>query len=118
MFAQLVITLVAVWILAEVLCRWILKSSVAAAVRDLFAPVIEPERAPSEATRPLIEPHATLKQLLADRRHKLADAGTRLELTAEAADVAEQLARREAELEVTEKRLAEIEHRRAGNVRE
>jgi hypothetical protein len=118
MFAQLVITLVTVWIIAEVLCRWILKSSVAAAVRDLFAPVIETERPSAPTTPRLIEPHATLKQLLADRRRKLADTGTRLELTAEAAEVSAQLARREAELVVTEERLAEIEHRRSGNARD
>lgn len=120
MFAQLVITLVTVWILAEVLCRWLLKSSVATAARDLFVPVIETEHASGATTTPapVIEPHATLRRLLADRRHELADAGTRLELTAEAAEVSERLARRESELVVTEQRLAEIERRRTGNARD
>ncbi len=110
MFAQLLITLATVWILAEVLCRLILGHSVGAAARELFAQAADQPPAVTTAT-PVIEPNATLRQLLADRRSKLAATGTRLELTMEAAEVAEQLALREAELAVTEGRLAEIEHR-------
>ena len=58
-----------------------------------------------------VEPNAALRRLLADRRRKLDATGARLELTVEAAEVAEQLARREAELAVTEGRLTEIEKR-------
>ncbi len=122
MFAQLVITLVTVWIIAEVLCRLILGLSVATAARELLGPTVEEPRAVTEAAGPApavpaavpaVEPNATLRQLLSDRRRKLAETRARLELTMEAAEVAEQLARREAELAVTEGRLAEIEHRRS-----
>ncbi len=114
MFAQLLITLATVWIIAEVLCRSILGQSVVAAARELFAPIAE--EPPVLTPAPAIEPNATLRQLLADRRHKLAATGTRLELTMEAAEISEQLALREAELAVTEGRLAEIQKR--GRVRD
>ncbi len=116
MFAQLLITLAAVWVIAEVLCRLILGLSVTTAARELFAAAVEHPQAATPAsgvTVPVIEPNATLRRLLSDRRRKLADAGDRLELTAQAADVAEQLALREAELAVTEGRLAEAEQRRS-----
>ncbi len=124
MFAQLVITLVIVWIIAEVLCRLILGPSVATAARELLG-ITEETRPASSAPNsenasgapPAAEPNATLRRLLADRRRKLAEASARLELTAEAAEVAEQLALREAELAVTEGRLAEVEHRRSGGAR-
>ncbi len=109
MFAQLVITLVTVWIIAEVLCRLLLGHSATAAVRELFV-ADHPQPAVTTLT-PAVEPNATLRRLLADRRRKLAETGSRLELTQEAADVAEQLALRQAELAVSEGRLAEIEKR-------
>lgn len=109
MFAQLLITLATVWVVAEVLCRLILGQSVVAAARELFATDAEPT--PTVTTTPVIEPNATLKRLLADRRSKLAATGDRLELTMETAEVSEQLALRKAELAVSEGRLAEIEKR-------
>ncbi len=130
MFAQLLITLATVWIIAEVLCRWILGLSVAAAARDLFGLAAEepadlvtvngasvPGDVPG-ATVPAVEPNATLRQLLGDRQRQLDETGDRLELTAQTADVSEQLALREAELAVTEGRLAELEKRRTAGARE
>ena len=107
MFAQLLITLVTVWIIAEVLCRLLLGHSATAAARELFLADPQPAVTPPAP----VEPNATLKRLLAERRRELAETGSRLELTREAADVAERLALREAELAVTEGRLAEIEKR-------
>ena len=123
MFIQLVITLVTVWIIAELLCRLILGPSVVGALRELFglADTPTPEGArPVEAPgapRQAIEPNATLRQLLADRQRQLVETGSRLELTAQAADVSEQLTLRQAELAVTEERLAQIEARKAGGAR-
>ncbi len=114
MFAQLLITLVTVWIIAELLCRSILRLSVAAAARELLE--LNVEEPP--AVTPVVEPDATLRQLLNDRRRELTETGDRLELTAQTADVSEQLALHEAELSVTEGRLAEIEKRRTANARE
>ncbi len=121
MFVQLLITLAIVWIIAEVLCRWILGSSVADAARDLLG--LAAEASPDAAGQAVVaraatEPNATLRQLLSDRQRELSETGDRLELAAETADVSEQLALREGELAVTEGRLAEIEKRRVGNARE
>lgn len=116
MFAQLLITLALVWIIAEVLCRWILGRPVAAAARELFG--LADERSSATAKPRAIEPNASLRRLLADRQRELAETGDRLELAAETADVSERLALREAELAVTEGRLAEIEHQRSGKVRD
>ena len=113
MFAQLVITLVIVWALAEVLCRLILETSVAAAARELFTDPDVPEAEPRAAAA-AVEPNASLRRLLGERRRKLAETKSRLELAVEAAEVAEQLARQEAELDDAEGRLAEAERRRAG----
>ena len=113
MFAQLLITLTLVWILAEVLCRWILGMSVTAAARELLglsdADEVEPQ---ATATLPVVEPNASLRRLVGERRRELAETGSRLELAVEAAEVAEQLARREAELTAAEGRLAAVEGRR------
>ena len=111
MFAQLLITLVVVWLIAELLCRVILGQSLAVAARDLVALDDAPEAEP-QAVAPVIEPHATLRRLLGDRQRELAETKSRLELAMEAAEVAEQLALREAELAVAEGRLAEVEQRR------
>ncbi len=115
MFAQLVITLAIVWFLAEVLCRLILETSVAAAARELFGWNDDREAEPrAAAPRPVIEPNASLRRVLGERRRKLAETKSRLELAMEAAEVAEQLALRQAELDAAEGRLAEAEQRRVG----
>ncbi len=107
MFAQLLITAVTVWVIAEVLCRLILGHSVAAAARELLTPIAEGPAAEVRAPAP----NAALRRLLSERRQKLSETGARLELTMEAAEVSEQLALREAELAMTEGRLAEIHKR-------
>ena len=113
MFAQLVITLLIVWLIAEALCRIVFRSSLAAAARELFS-LEDPPEADSRAaaTPPVVEPHATLSQLLKDRRRSLVETEERLALARETADVSERLAVREADLELTEQRLAEVEQRR------
>ena len=68
MFAQLLITAVTVWVIAEVLCRLILGRSVVAAARELFTPIaVEPA---AEVKAP--ETNAALRRLLTERRQKLA----------------------------------------------
>ena len=107
MFAQLVITILLVWMFAEILCRVLLRDSTVGVVRSLVASLtlkVTPEPSADDLTNGDSGP--SLDQVIRRRRLKLARTRSRVELTRRAADLAEDLRQSEEDLLAEESRLA------------
>jgi hypothetical protein len=106
-FAQLVITIVLAWLVAEMLCRLSFGRSATSAVRLFFDPYAD------ERTRRAAETsHPDLRNLLRERREQLDSARTRRDLAERAAGVSEELTSVEQELSALEERLDDLERER------
>ena len=103
MFAQLLITVALVFVLAEGLSRWLLGKSFGAALQEIFTD-------PPEETSPPT-PEESLRDLVEERRQALASARLRARLAHRAAAVTDDLSASAAEVAEAEAKLAEAERR-------
>jgi hypothetical protein len=103
MFAQLLITIAVTWIVAELLCRWLLGVSAHRYLMNILSGD-QPADAESE--------HADLENLLRTRLAELQSARERLRLARSTADVTDNLTQVENELGEVERRLTELEKSR------